>query len=157
MLFSRSREDGTALVETALSMSLFVLLMLGAVEFGGLAYAAIEVSNAAKAAAQYGAQSPATAADLAGMLTAAQNEYFTPAAMSLISPTAGAGYACNCADTGASASCTNNSVTAPPCPGSFLQVTITVHTQATYTPVIHIPGFSGGITINRTLKQKVLQ
>lgn len=156
-MFSRSSEDGTALVETALSMSLFVLLMLGAVEFGGLAYAAIEVSNAAKAAAQYGAQSHATAADLTGMLAAARSEYFAPTALTLVSPTAGAGYACDCADTGAAASCTNNSVTSPACPGSFLQVTMTVQTRATYTPVIHIPGFSSGITINRTLKQKVLQ
>jgi Flp pilus assembly protein TadG len=69
----RNREEGQALVETAVSMSLLVLLMLGAVEFGRLAFAAIEVNNTAKAAAQYGSQSHATALDQSGMLQAAQN------------------------------------------------------------------------------------
>ena len=48
-------EDGQALIETSISASLLILLMLGAVEFGRAAYVAIEVSNAARAAAQYGA------------------------------------------------------------------------------------------------------
>ena len=44
-------EQGQALVETAVSMGLFIVLMLGAVEVGSLAYTAMAVNSAAKAAA----------------------------------------------------------------------------------------------------------
>src|SRR5579863_766622 len=90
------RDEGQALVETAVSMTLFMVLMLGAVEFGRLAYFAVGVNNSAKAAAQYAAQSSATAVDLAGILLAAQNAYPTPSAVTLISPTATSGYTCTC-------------------------------------------------------------
>ena len=51
----RPGESGGALVETALTMPLLVILVLGAVELARVAYAAIEVSNAARAAVSYGA------------------------------------------------------------------------------------------------------
>jgi len=150
-------EEGGALVETALSMSFLVVMLLGAVEFGRLGYAAIQVNNAAKAAAQYGAQSRTTAGNRAAMLTAAQSEYFNPSAVSLTSPTATNGYACNCAGSGASVSCSINSVTAPACPGSVMEVTMTVQTQASFDPLIHIPGLPGPFTLKGTAIQKVLQ
>ena len=153
----RGREEGQALVETAISMSLLVTMMLGAVEFGRLAFAALEVNNAAKAAAQYGSQSHATALDRAGMLQAAQNEFVTPSAVSLLSPTATSGYSCTCADSGISASCTNNSITSPECPGSYVEVTLTIHTQTSFDPLVHIPGFAGPFTLNGVARQKVLQ
>jgi Flp pilus assembly protein TadG len=152
------RDEGQALVETALSMTLFFLIMLGAVEFGQFAYVAVEVGNAAKSGAQYAAQSGATAADLAGIQTAAQNEYSTPASLTLVSPTSSSGYACNCSGSTASVSCSNNSLSTPTCgAGSALEVTVSVQTQVTYTPGIHIPGFSGPYVIHGIAKQKVLQ
>lgn len=153
----RDREDGQAIVETAFSMSLLVLILLGAVEFGRLAFAAIEVNNAAKAAAQYGAQTHATALDLATMQTVAQNEYFQSSALSLVSPTTTSGYACSCADTGASVTCTNNSITSPSCPGSYVVVTITVQTRASFNPIVHVAGLSGPFTLTGTAIQEVLQ
>ncbi|HMG85219.1 MAG TPA: TadE/TadG family type IV pilus assembly protein [Terracidiphilus sp.] len=157
MLMNRMSEEGGALVETALSMSFLVLMLLGSVEFGRLGYGAIQVNSAAKAAAQYGAQSRTTAGDRPGMLTAAQNEYFNPSALSLASPTATSGYACNCADSGASVTCSTNSVTAPACPGSVMEVTITVQTQVSFNPLIHIPGLAGPFTLRGNAIQKVLQ
>jgi Flp pilus assembly protein TadG len=157
MLLKPTSEDGGALVETALSMSFLLVLLLGAVEFGRLAYAAIQVNSAAKAAAQYGAQSRTTAADIPGMTSAAQNDYFGNTALQLTSPTATTGYACNCADTGSTAVCTNNSVTAPACPGSVMEVTITVQTQTSFNPLFHVPGLAGPFTLTGTAKQKVLQ
>jgi Flp pilus assembly protein TadG len=150
-------EQGQALIETALSLTLLILMTLGSVEFGGMAFSAIQVSNAAKAAAQYASQSPATASNLTAMQQAAQNEYGTPSALTLVSPTATTGYACNCAGTGASTSCTNNSISSPACPGSYMEVTVTVQTQVTYTPPIHIPGLPNSIQLRGTAKQKVLQ
>lgn len=153
----RNREEGQALVETAVSMSLLVLMMLGAVEFGRLAFAAIEVNNAAKAAAQYGSQSHVTALDQAGMLQAATSEYSNLTGLSLQSPSGTNGYTCNCADTGLAASCTNNSLSAPACPGSFVEVNLLVQTQATFDPLIHIPGLAPSYNLVGTAKQKVLQ
>lgn len=151
-MLTLKREEGQALVETALSMSLLLLLMLGAVEFGALAYSAIAVGNAARAAAQYGSQTPVTAVDSGGMQQKAKNEYTTPSALTLVS-----GYSCSCAGTGTSVVCTTNSVTAPACPNSYMEVTLTVQAQVSYTPAIHIPGLPGPFQLRGTAKQKVLQ
>jgi Flp pilus assembly protein TadG len=156
-MFAMKREEGQALVETAFSMGLFIVLMLGAVEIGRLAYFSSEVGNSAKAAAQYASQSAATAADLSGILSAAQSEYATPSSVTLISPTATSGYACTCAGSGVSVSCANNSLSSPACPGSFMEVTVTVQTQVSFNPGIHIPGLPGPFLIKGTAKQKVLQ
>src|ERR1035441_2109749 len=50
-------QRGNAMVELALGVSLCSALIVGAAEFGWLAYQSIEVSNAARAGVQYGAQS----------------------------------------------------------------------------------------------------
>ena len=152
------REEGQALVETALSVPLLFLIMLGAVQFGQVAFSAIAVVNATKAAAQYAAQSPLTAANLAGIRQAAQNEYSTPSALTLVSPTATSGYACTCAGTGTSVVCTNNSVdSSATCSGSYKEMTVTVQTQVSFTPLIHIRGLGGPFQLRGTATQKVLQ
>jgi Flp pilus assembly protein TadG len=152
-LFTLKREEGQALVETALSMSLLLLMMLGAVEFGAMAFSAIAVSNAARAAAQYGSQTAGTASDVPGMQQKAQNEYPTPSALSLASATS-----CSCAGTGTSVVCTKNGLgTAAACPGSYMEVTLTVQAQVSYTPLIHIPGLPGPFQLRGIAKQKVLQ
>ena len=157
-MLALKREEGQALVETALSMALLLLMMLGAVEFGRLAFFAIEAVNAARAAALYASQSPSTAADLAGIQSAAQNEYITPSALTLVSPTATSGYACTCSGSTSSVSCTNNSLTSPTCAaGSSLEVTVTIQTQVSFTPGIHIPGFPGPFVLKGAAMQKVLQ
>jgi Flp pilus assembly protein TadG len=150
-------EHGQALIETALSVSLFVVILMGAVEFGRLAFTAIEVADAAQAAAQYATQNSATAQNITAMQTAAQNEYYTPSDLTLLSPTTTSGYACTCANSGASVSCSNNSLSSPSCPGSFEEVTVTVQTQATYIPTIHIPGLATSYQIRGNATRKVLQ
>ena len=57
-------------VEIALTLPVMVALLLGAAEFASVAYVAIEVSNAAKAAVAYGAQSPTTVSDTTGIQNA---------------------------------------------------------------------------------------
>ncbi|HEX5234263.1 MAG TPA: TadE/TadG family type IV pilus assembly protein [Silvibacterium sp.] len=66
-------DAGQSLVEIALTMPLLVLLLAGGAEFACLAYSAIEVSNAAKAAVQYGGQNGATATDNSGAQSGMQN------------------------------------------------------------------------------------
>jgi Flp pilus assembly protein TadG len=154
----RTGEEGQALVETAVSMVLFIVIIFGAAEFGRLAFAAIEVSNSAKAAAQYGAQSRATASDTAGMLAAAQAEYYSTG-LTLVSPTSTSGYACSCSDGTSPPSTTcgtaDNAIGA--CSGANLEITMTVQTQVTFNSVIHIPGLSSSFVLTGTAVQKVLQ
>ena len=50
---ARCSESGSAMVETALTLPIFLAMLLGAVELGDLAYKANEITNSARAAAQY--------------------------------------------------------------------------------------------------------
>ena len=66
--------NGQSLVEFALVVPLMLLLLMGAIEIGRAAYFAIAVSNAARSAVQYGAQSPVTASDNPGIQQAALDD-----------------------------------------------------------------------------------
>src|ERR1019366_1494941 len=67
----RGSAPGQSLVEVALTAPILILMFLGAAEFARIAFAAIEVSNAARAAVAYGAQNVSTAGDSSGIQTAA--------------------------------------------------------------------------------------
>jgi len=69
-----SRQSGQALLEMALLVPFLLILALGIIEIGRLAYYSIEVANAARSAAQYGTQSLADAANTANIIAAAQND-----------------------------------------------------------------------------------
>jgi len=133
-------ESGQALVELAISLSLLLLLMLGAVEFAQIAYAAIEVSNAANAGSSYGSSSCGYAGDTTGISAAAASD----ATLSgLKSFTTTSSLSCKCSD-GTAISCTDNTT----CSNSHVIATVTVNTSATFNPVIHIPGLPNTITLN---------
>jgi Flp pilus assembly protein TadG len=156
-------DRGQALIELAISIPLLMLLLLGATELGRLAYAAIEVSNAAKAAAQfasYGGAYSATSAsgfDELGMLTAAKAD-----AGELSSMTFASGYptmSCSCSGASGSAKCGSGNIPPTGCnpPSSTVEVTVKVRTQTVYNPFIFIPGWShSGITLYGYAEQKVL-
>ena len=61
-------ESGSSLIECALILPLFVLLLAGAVDFGRAWYLNLEVSSSAEAGALYGVQN---SADITGMNQAA--------------------------------------------------------------------------------------
>jgi hypothetical protein len=68
---SARRDDAQSLVELALLMPLFVLILLGSAEFAQFAWAAVLTSNAARAGASWGAISPGNAGDQSGGIEAA--------------------------------------------------------------------------------------
>ena len=70
----RCRQGGQSVAEIALVTPLLLLMLLGTIEIGRFAYYGIEVSNAARAGVQYGAQNLADSRDLAGITTAARND-----------------------------------------------------------------------------------
>ncbi len=123
------RQEGSALIELALLLPVFVMLLVGSIDFGRAFYASIEVASAAQAAACYGTQQPS---DLAGMRAAAALD-----ASEINNLTTNVSTGCQCAD-GSSVqpgcqspptSCTANIVT-------YVQVT----TSSTYSPMLHYPG-----------------
>lgn len=144
--FMRGGDSGQSMVETALTFPILMLLLLAGAEFCRVAFAAIEVSNAAKAAVQYGAQNRATAQDSTGMQTAAANE-----AANLTGLTATPSTSCICSD-GTASTCSNGD-----CSGSHIEEVLTVTTSATYDPLIHYPGMSTSFTLSGQAVQKVLQ
>jgi Flp pilus assembly protein TadG len=139
-------EGGGALVELGLSMSLLIPILLGAVEYARMAYASIEVSNAAMAGVQYGAQDPTTAADTTGIQTAASND-----APDVTLGTTTTSTSCICSN-GSASTCLSTD-----CSTSAIEKILTVKTQATFTPLIHMPGIPRTFTLHGQAVQKVLE
>jgi Flp pilus assembly protein TadG len=141
-------EAGAAIVELALTMPVLVVLLLGAAEFAQLEHASIEVSNAALAGVQYGSQDPVTAADTTGIGTAAQND-----AGNITLGTTTATQSCVCSNAN------GTTVTCGPtdCPGANSETILTVQTQATISPLVHLPGLPTSYTVHGQAIQKVLQ
>ena len=142
-------EKGQALVELALTLPALVLLLVAAAEFARVSYASIEESNAAMAGVQYGAQSPIEAADTAGIQAAAQNDAPDLASGLLI---ATASKSCICSD-GSASTCLSTDCS----PGVSIETILTVKTQATVDPLIHLPGIPSTFTLRGQAVQKVLQ
>jgi len=122
-------DSGQAFAELALLLPVFSLLIVGSAEIARLAYASIEVSNAARAGVQYGAQSHITALDISGMQTAALND-----ASNVKTISATASNFCSCSN-GTAITCANASTT---CTARIL-LYVQVSTTATVNPTFHIP------------------
>jgi Flp pilus assembly protein TadG len=137
---------GQSLIEVALSVPIFVLLLVGAAEFGTVLYVAIEVSDAARDGAVYGAQNGSTASDTTGIATAASN-----GAANLSGLTTTSSYSCACSD-GTSSTCAVDD-----CANSHIEETVTVNTQISFTPVIHLPAIPSTFTLKGKAVQKCLQ
>jgi Flp pilus assembly protein TadG len=131
---------GQAIVELALTVPVLLVLLVGAAEFGRLAYYAVEVSNAARAGAQYGAQSSITASDFTGMVTAAQRD---AANVTLTATGTTATALCACSDEPNPPTATSACSSTFSCSGSARIIEyVQVNTQATITPIFKYPGLS---------------
>jgi Flp pilus assembly protein TadG len=129
---------GQAFVELALVLPIFILLLVGAAEVGRLAYASIEVSNAARAGVAYGSQNHTTASDTANIQLAAAKD-----APNITTLTAIATQVCSCSN-GTSITCANAGTT---CVGpahiiEYVQVT----TSAPVNTLFHFPGIASTVT-----------
>jgi Flp pilus assembly protein TadG len=127
-------ECGASLVELALLLPLLMLMFLGVVEIGRMFYVSIEVNNAARAGAAYGAQSNITAGDIAGMESVAQQD-----APDVPGLTATASYSCACS-TAAGAITSLASCTDVCAAGDHQIVFVSVYTSASFTTLSHFPG-----------------
>jgi Flp pilus assembly protein TadG len=149
-------ESGSALVELALSVPLLSMILLGAGEFARVSYAAIEVTNAARAAAQYAATNGGATSDTGGMQTAAQNDAYnlgTTVTASVDSDT------CVCSN----AESTTVTCGTATCSSGHLLETIGIKTTATFNPLMsygapiwQITGITGPFQLHGYSKQMVL-
>jgi len=148
---------GGALVETALTAPLLLFMLLGLVEFGRVAYIAVQASNAARAAVSYGSQNQVTASDTNGMQLAAQLEASGLASQN-VNLTVNAVQNCSCSSpdtTTTPFACTNASTALCPDP-SFVEQTLNVTVTATFDPLIHVGNFLGTFTVTGHALQKRL-
>ncbi|HEV2323899.1 MAG TPA: TadE/TadG family type IV pilus assembly protein [Terracidiphilus sp.] len=144
---SRRGETGQSLVEAALVAPIFFLLLMGAAELARVAYVAIEVSNAARSGAQFGAQSTKTYNDGTGIATAASDDASNVSATQTINTTFAIGYACSDGTTAIPPSTSNNGK-ASCASGAQAIPTDIVTSSVNFDPLIHIPGLPSTFTIS---------
>lgn len=132
-------ESGASLVEMAVILPLFLLLLFGSVDFGRAYYLAVEVAGAAHAAANYGALNPT---DTTGIKNAATADAPDVASLVVGTPT----YGCECSDgTAFSSNCT----AAPTCTYNVVyRVSVTV--SATYSTIFPWPKIPSSMTLSST-------
>lgn len=128
----RRSDAGSALAEMAVIAPLLLLLLIGLVEVGRYAHYSILVASAARAGVQYGAQNLVTAADLAGMQTAALNDGQNDASLRST-----ASQFCKCAD-GTASTCLPTD-----CAASHRLVYVQVDAFGTFQSLLHYPGIRG--------------
>jgi Flp pilus assembly protein TadG len=151
-------ERGVSTVEVALMLPFLLLLLMGVVDFAQMVHLAIEVSNAARAGAQYGYQNSATQADAPGMIAAAEDDAADVTTWGANT----ASYGCMCSDgteqiqmassSSGSTSGSSSQCSTPPssCTSKGTQLInyVEVQTQATYTPLFPWPAVPSSITLN---------
>lgn len=149
-------QAGVAFIEFAIALPFLMILSLGIVETGRLAYYNILVGNAAYAGAFYGSQNIHTARDVAGMTSAALRDGQNVPQVSVSpDPT----YSCQCynGSTGASTSLSCGASVTSCASGThrivYVQVTVSgsVNTLFDYRPL----GLPNPWTITRTATLRV--
>ncbi len=140
-------ESGQALTELGLVLPVLMAMLLGTVELARVAYAAIEVSNAAHAGAQYGAQSVFYANDSTGIENAAAND---AANITLSSTTPTLTYTCSDGTTpsGSPLTCASSTAT--------VEAILTVVTTTSFNPFFHLSGLGTTFTLTGRDQQTVL-
>ena len=141
---------GQALVELALLFPVFILLLVGAAEFGRLAYAAIEVANAARAGAAYGAQTHLTASYTTIKIPLAA----TQDAPNVTGIKATASNSCDCSS-GSTISCTY-ALSLCPSPARIIEY-VHVNTTATVDTMFNYPGLPHTFTLTGQATMRVEQ
>lgn len=139
---------GQALVELALTLPLFFLVLLGIAELARVVYVLLEVTNAAEAAVRYGAQNSTTASDVAGIQQAAQSD-----AANITLDTPSVISTCGCIDGSASGSSCNKFSCAS---GAAAVEILYITTSETFDPLIHVPGLPDKFTLYGRAQQRVL-
>jgi Flp pilus assembly protein TadG len=147
-------ESGSALVEVAVTLSLFVMpVLLGTIDMGSVVYSSIQISDAAHAGAMYGMVSSTYAADTANIRTAAQAD--APAFGSNLSVTPTVFYACSSSLTGTHYTTQSAAVAACTGTGNHALEFVQVLASASVTPGFRLPGLASTFPVSTTAVMEV--
>jgi Flp pilus assembly protein TadG len=143
----QTADQGSSLLEIALLMPVFLVMLIGAAEMGRVAYYAIEVSSAARAGAVYAAQSHATAANTANIALAASTD-----AANVGGVTTTVSTSCTCSN-GTAITCSNAGTTCTS-PARIVQF-VQVSTTATINPIFNYPGLPASYALSGQAAMRV--
>jgi Flp pilus assembly protein TadG len=135
-------EEGSSLIEVALTAPLLIFLLVGAIDFGRAFRMSIELAAAAQSGALYGVQNPS---DTTGMASAAMLDANDAPSMQAV-----AIYGCECSD-GSSASVSCSAV--PTCSYNVVNY-VEVDTSINYSPILIYPGISSPVALHGTAKMR---
>jgi Flp pilus assembly protein TadG len=142
--------SGSALVELAVCIPVLVFLTVGAVDFARVFYTGMELTNAARAGAQFGAHSLAQSGNIAGMQSAATG------AVNLTGVSASASRICYCTPVNGSSfspiSCAGLTESVS-CPRAV--VTVSVTATRTFNLLAPYPGLSNSFSVQRSATLRV--
>jgi Flp pilus assembly protein TadG len=136
MRLLRRNSRGQSAVELAIVAPVLFTVLLAVGDYGRVFFHAIEVADAARAGAQYGAQHLTNAVDTTGISNAAQDDASQISGLGVSSSTY-----CTCTGSSAVVTCGPTACTSPSTQKTFLKVTAT----ATFNT-----SFKWGITIGGT-------
>jgi Flp pilus assembly protein TadG len=142
---------GQGLIELALTLPLLILILLGAAEFARFAWATIEATNAARAGAQFGAQTNITASDNAGMQTAALND-----GVNLSGLTVTPAHWCACSTAPSTTIGCSTALGSCASPAIVLEY-VQVNTSSTIRPLFHWAGLPTTFNANGSAIMQVAQ
>jgi Flp pilus assembly protein TadG len=152
--------SGQSLLEVALLTPMLLALLIGAIELGRYAYISILVGNAARAGAAYGAQSLALSVDLAGITTAADNDFQNNgqniSTLTVSPPVTSCGCDSNGTITGAVCG-TNANSTAGTCGSGHWVVMVSVTASGTFNSFFNYPGIPSPLIVSNTATLRVAQ
>ncbi|HLY02458.1 MAG TPA: TadE/TadG family type IV pilus assembly protein [Candidatus Cybelea sp.] len=141
--FGRS-ESGTSLVEFALTAPMLIFFVIGLIEMGRYETMAMMCAHAARAGVQYGGQTTFTAADTAGMTSAAVQDgqtlstwHVTPSYF--------------CMNSGAVVSCPTG------VPSSSSVYYVQVKVTGTFNSMLKYPGIPSSVALSETATMRVLR
>jgi Flp pilus assembly protein TadG len=142
------RERGQSLVELAFVVPLLLLLLVGIIEIGRFAYYSILVSNAARAGAQYGAQSLANASDGLGIAAAANRDGQGGTGLTVSST-----QQCGCTGNTLSGTCPATLCVAP----NHALVYVRVKVIGSFPSLFNYPGLPSNIDVTSIEEMRVAQ
>ena len=157
----RSRQSGQAMLEVALVLPILLILALGVIEIGRYAYIVILVGNAARAGADYGAQSHLQSIDTTGIQNAAYYDFAGTTSSSTIKTngqlysnlTVTSAVSCGCDSGGTITSygCTTATyANAGTCATGNWVVVVSVTASGTFNSLFRYPGIPATLSVSKT-------
>ena len=138
---------GQSYVELAFALPVLAIILVVAADFGRLFYTYVEVINAARAGAQYGSNSVVTAANAAGMITAAKQDGVNIPNLTVTASQ------CTCGTATPSApACSSNYCTNDP-QGNY----VIVNAQASFSTITRYPGVPSSTILKSQAVMQVQQ